>query len=853
MKPIPGGSYSGEKTDNGMSLRLSPGGVDFINSNWKALIETFAPGQTIHVPVACSRFDVGLTGVLRWVLIADQGSAGCTSESCGRMDGDCDAQDAPADIPVRITDFRLVPQSPDVIEAAISLSIDTGKIYVDTEDRTQQKCLIYPSCVSWGLSKCPVKCSLTYNNALDAPPSHNELRATVKFAIDSQWDKLLSFSVSNLDGTKVCGSSGAPSGGPGCLEPKDVDIDGENACGGYCKAVDWNPVKSSILKMVSPMLQKSMQDMLKKQSCQECGPANACPSVAGATSSCDTGSKLCMQNGAGAGKCVPRFLGLEGRLQQGVMLQGFGAPPEAEMDLSIGLGSMVSVDQGVKMGTRTGAAAVGLADCVPLQAPPPAVSLSPPDFDAEADLSKGPYHLGLGISGSFLNLAAHHLHQSGALCLSMNHATTSMLNTGLFPFLPSLGRLAKRDGKDAPMMVIFRPAKPPAVKIGKGTFDPATKKPLQPLLLVTMPDFTVDFYAMFDERWARLFSLTADITLPLSLIFEGCDKVTPALGDLKQMVTNVRPSASEILAEDPKVLADIIPMVVGMAEPALAQGFPPFTLPQMGAFKLKLNEAKGLSNLPGTEEYQHIGLYGQLLTAGSACAVASPLTEARLKRAVVSDPLESRRRGEPLQWPVAILEVRSLGLRGSSEFSYRVDRGMWSPFLAASEQGELEVSHPVFLFQGEHTIQVRSRMAETPHGVSAPVEVGFRVDWQPPEVELRVHRAEGSLEVLARDLVSPPEALQYAYRVGQGPFSAFGPPRSIDLLSVERQGGVTVQVRDEAGNVGQAVHRVAMVEPRRRSELAGESELPAAGCSAAGGLSWLGGLAALLALRKRRR
>src|SRR5207247_2407402 len=100
-----------------------------------------------------------------------------------------------------------------------------------------------------------------------------------------------------------------------------------------------------------------------------------------------------------------------------------------------------------------------------------------------------------------INLAFHQAQQGGVLCLQLSSATTGLLNTGLFKtFLPSLGKLATRDGKDAPMMIVLKPGTPPEVKIGPGG--------MKPLLTVALKDLTIDFYASIDDRFARLFSLT---------------------------------------------------------------------------------------------------------------------------------------------------------------------------------------------------------------------------------------------------------------------------------------------------------------------------------------------------------
>jgi MYXO-CTERM domain-containing protein len=143
--------------------------------------------------------------------------------------------------------------------------------------------------------------------------------------------------------------------------------------------------------------------------------------------------------------------------------------------------------------------------------------------------------------------------------------------------------------------------------------------------------------------------------------------------------------------------------------------------------------------------------------------------------------------------------------------------------------------------------------------------VTFAVDWEPPRVRLQPNALTGLVDVEAADAVSPPEALEYAYRVGDGALSAFGPPRQVDLAAVEGAGSLEVQVRDEAGLVGSASWRApaaaAVAGPGAGGGGAGEQQAgPGAGggCSSAGAgpsALWalaLAGLPLALALRRRR-
>jgi hypothetical protein len=842
LTPFPAGTrYMGPKNDNAINIRLSAAGINYLNTNWPMLIGAFAPGSTITVPVACS-VTASLPAGLGTVVIADQGTATCSGgspqhENCGRMDGVCNTTgpkaDVPANVTVTITGFSLRPIAPDSLEASIQLSINTGNIYVDTTDRSLAYCAFLS----------PAKCGINFNTGTNQPPNDNRIRANVKFTIDNKWDKLLAFSVTSFTGTTVC--SGTPN--RDCLDPADLSFSGQNNCGDvYCGLADWDPVKNLVLGLISAPLQSQISALIAKQTCQQCMTNADCPrSTDGSNvqATCNS-DNVCEQGG----RCVPRFLGVEGTMSMGALLGSFGAPADSQIELSVAAGSSVAMDTGMAFGTRVGIQPTAVSACVPPQAAPPMTMVSPPDFDGEATPNSG-YHVGLGISSNFLNGAFWAAQQSGALCLNLSSDNVGLINTGLFKtFLPSLGKLATRDGKDAPMMVVLRPARPPQVVVGEGTYDPVTKKPIKPLLLITLPDLSIDFYAMLDDRYARLFTLTADISLPLSLIFEGCDKVTPALGDLRSLITNIRTANAEILAEDPQVLADLVPAVIGLAEPALAGGLSGFALPTLGSFKLKVNEVKGLGRITGTEAYNHLGLYAQLLGATQMCAFSAPKVAVALKQSRMPKSEEMRLKGQPLPWPEAVLDVRALGSSGSAEFSFKIDDGLWTDFQPV-QNNELVVSHPRFLLQGSHVIHVRTRMAEDPHAISTPGDIGFLVDWEAPELTLTPNLERDRLEVSARDVLSE-DRLLFAYRVGEGDQSEFGPAREISLSAVEAQGGVTVFARDEFGNVGQATYRPPQValRPEVTDELTG-GDAQRAGCSTTGGLELLA-IGALALLRR---
>ncbi|MBS1152259.1 MAG: hypothetical protein H6Q89_3957, partial [Myxococcaceae bacterium] len=109
LTPLPQGRYTGPKTDNAINLRISPNGVNYLNSNWQKLVAMFAPGNMMSLPIPCAKQTISVLGD---VYIADQGGT-----NGGRLDAKCDTKDAPANVTVKITGFQLVPTAPDKVAA----------------------------------------------------------------------------------------------------------------------------------------------------------------------------------------------------------------------------------------------------------------------------------------------------------------------------------------------------------------------------------------------------------------------------------------------------------------------------------------------------------------------------------------------------------------------------------------------------------------------------------------------------------------------------------------------------------------------------------------------------------------
>lgn len=808
MTPIPGGVYQGPRTNDPLQARISAKGFATLNAQQQALLGILAPGATMDIPVPCTPQS---NSVLGQFLIADQGSVGCTMESCGLMDGVCTAADVPAIIPVTFTNLQLAPSSPNALVATVDVQFSTGKLYVDSVNRSHALCFL-----SGG---GPLKCGVDYMTTRVAPPD-NQLVATIELTADSAFSQRIALNLTKVDGLAACGTSGAlPS--PQCTDRNDLIITPE--IGGCCPGSQSNFVKDLLLGFLADELRGRLQQAVEDQTCEPC-PSGTCPveEDGGTPSSCDTARGICTS--ATLNRCAPRRAGIEGRLDPAALITGMQG--EAQVDVTLMLAHRAAANTGLDLGSRGGAVAVTQSDCVPRVDVPTFAASSPVNFDAQND---GGYELGLSVSRGYLDRLGYGLQQAGGLCATISTASFEQVNTGLLrPFLPSLGALL--GDQDAPMRLLLRPQTPPTFTPRAGTFDPATNDVVEPLLLVNFDDLNIEFHVLLEDRYVRLFTATLDAKLPVSLLPDGCGQVLPVIGNLDNVVSDVRFSDSEIVAEDlDAALGPLMPAVIAFAKPQLAGNLVAQSLPAVGPFKISLLEAKGVNAL-GNGDFDHAALFTRLVPANECAPPPPPSFGAVVESVDVSEEPSIHVKLERAAWA-----------------AFRVDDDLWSTFQWTD--GALEIRHPALMLQGRHRVEVRVKAQLADASTLLPAMFAT-VDLQNPSV--RLVRQNGHVVTQAFDSVTPADELAFAYRAGNGEWMASA-QRTFSEDELELAGALSVRVTDAAGRSSQATTRSPSTA--ERASIADETATAhehRGGCAAmSGGPALL--LALLLLLRQARR
>lgn len=613
--------------------------------------------------------------------------------------------------------------------------------------------------------------------------------------------------------------------------------------------------------LVSGFVTGPINSSVESALCTPCAEDGSCPTG----SSCSGDPEVCRY--PDNERCVPQWLGTEGRLALGGFLGGFGADPDAGISYLLYLANYAEAEGGgFSLGARSGFYAAG-DTCVPVVAEPDTTTV-PRSSELTADRTPAgePFMVGIGVSRQMMDLALWGVHQSGALCLAIGSDFVEQLSTGTFQiFVPTLGALTH--SANAPMILTLRPQEAPYVTLGSGEIS-ADDPPevVDPLLTLHMDRLYIDFYAYVEERFVRLFTLDTDIALPLALAAspDGTG-ITPILGDLDDLFRRVEPIEAELFpSRELDALAGFLPSLIGVAAPQLASALSePIALPEIEGIRLELPPGAFTS----IEDETMLAIFANLALAEPSGAPAlhfAPTATARLVEVLGPDAavLESidaaRRRGgivDPATMrSTVVLDVDTPGGRGRRAYSYRIDGGLWRTFTTADP---LAIDDPVLLLEGPHTIEVRSRDAET-HGdlslISDPVEVFIDLGY--PDVRLD-RLDERTIAVQATDSAWVTADLEQRYRFDGGAWTDWAEVADITVPDdlVGPTADLDVEVVDPAGRSRFVTRQLAIHGRTTNTDTGGDDGC--GGCAASGGSNgagwWLLALGWLLVPRRTRR
>ncbi|QDG52515.1 respiratory nitrate reductase subunit gamma [Persicimonas caeni] len=793
----------------GAQVRVTQSGFDYLEGQVPTLISQFQPGG------------------LSFCVPRDDGNnpAICLDHTCA--DGSPGCQ-----IDLAVDDAEITPVPSDTLEVAITIGDIGGQ---DANGNWQDELDIEYDTGWLGTIDCDVH--LWEKGASQSTPGTLDATLPVMFSIDQN----------------------SPTGDVridlGEIQMEDItqQVDFELDGGIGCTVGNWlsGLLRGQLEDQVKSMLEDTIADLEAQQLCRACGDGEpVCPS--NSTCGDNNGTQSCMYSD---GTCVPASFGVEGNLMLGQVIGDFTQNPDSKVHTMFKLADMADVDTGLNLGGRIGSQPEEFARCIPVD-PTTRPSFDPVDRSSSilTDSRPGgdPFMVGIGMHKRSVEHVLWSTWGSGALCMKIDSNDVSQLSANtLGALLPSIKKLA---GGDAMLYLQIAPQTGPTVKLGANTVTPDgdTYAIDDPLMTLDWRDLDLHFYVFAKERFVRVFTLRADMLLPIALAADGQGSIVPVLGDLEGAVQNIRPIRTELLKEDPQRIIDLIPTLMGMALPSLAGSISqPIELPEFVGMRIALEQ----DDITSVDNNTMIALYADLVPAGT-----QPMSM-MLDTSIVDTSVDlSEWTASGVPRPKAIVDVVSVlpayanaEMSSDIEYSYRVDGGIWSMYQRTTR---LEIQDPMLVLEGEHRIEVRARFrGDADSSELEPAQTFVTVDYSAPDFAIE---RDGELVTLdAQDAVDAPEDLMFRYRVvdgqGESQWTPWLPERTIDLAAIgaPEHFRLVAQVRDSAGHVSEDEQNVVW-EPMDYDDAAPtldtDTSEPKAGCQAAGSSSPMGAAGGLLAI-----
>jgi hypothetical protein len=635
------------------------------------------------------------------------------------------------------------------------------------------------------------------------------------------------------------------------ITQNDVKICGDcGAISGFCNGA-LDIVKGLVFNLAIGQITSQLTGTLQQSFCQKADATRTpeCPS--GSTKKASDG--ICYLT-ADSTQCLPIMLGTEGHFDLGASLKGTSPSTSSEFDLILAAGGDMNPDalaaadntpyaghtpNGLTLTMVSGTKPNPATRCAPLANMPiprniPVPSAlkanEPPNWPATAEKP----HVGIGISKRYLDHTFATLHDSGLLCLGVTTDTVAQLQTGLLSVLVGSLEYFSIEQKAAPVAIQTRPQKPATITVGNGT-DIKT----DPHLKLKLEQFAVDFYVMTSERFVRVFTLTADITVPLNLQVTADGKLKPQLGDL--VIANAVVTNSDPLLESPTKVAESLATILGSLGGQLGGAISPIDLASATAslgVSIKIADGGIRKLTEGTDDF--LALFASITPASTTTAPLVLRPTAHVSAMHVDAKALSVAAFDATKAPSVELDLGAEGPDAQRELEWLVtiNGAAWSDW---SSEKHRTITSPVLMAQGRHILDVHVRDAKNHALVSLDTaKVPVLIDVLAPSV--RIVSEDGNRALKTFDVVSGERELKARWVDAKGTQSDWTDVATV-AAKVASGEAVDVEAQDEAGNLGTSAQAI---RGRPDATLAGAAS--GCGCAVAGssqGSTTLGWLALL--------
>ena len=664
MQPIPGGFAPAKRNANAGQLRVSQSGLAAITSNPGAIIGGVLGGGSngtidFNVPASCGGRTPGCC------------PGGTAQNPCGPIDIDLSlhAGDTP----------RLV------------LAPKQGGAELDVTLRARIKSAMPLPVTVPVVGDCTV--------AIDTTPGPTP---------DVQIDMPITFQQDPTAGTTrvVVGTVALTN-----LTSDDVSLGGSIACDIASLGL------SFFIGTLSSALTSQIQSTIQDQTCKKC--------PTGTLDECGPFATACTNNVCEEGSACLQELGIDGRMLASSLFSSLSPGTTGALDLYEVAGGYGTTDNnGIALGLLGGMEPGGTPRdaCGPMAAEPAQMPIpQSPFFEGNTRPDTGEkFDVAIGLHQSQLGQFAYAGYDGGLLCLTIGHDTVSQLDTDTIGLLSrSLGKLVE---KDSPVALGLRPQSAPVIGLGKNTFD-GTGALTDPLIDVKFSAMEIDFFASIDDHYVRLFTVVADVHLPVGLQVGAAGELTPVLGDVADAFTNVSVK-NDVMAESPDDLAMLFPTLLNLVLPQLSNGLPAIKLPSIGGLNLTVNEITSVPTTVGGSTNDFLAIFANLALPSSFTTSVRTRADVIDVRQPTAEILKS-----PRLWKTTEPPAIALALGGDAsdlEWQIRLDGGFWQPW---SRNPTPTLHARSFLLAGVHHIDVRARRigqpdSVDPEPVSLAVEIG---------------------------------------------------------------------------------------------------------------------------------
>lgn len=799
--PLPGGFPKDKAIENAASVRVSRPGLDFVEKNLPAVVSKVAnaPGGTLGFDIP--NVDPGKTQIANLGI----GKLLIDPNVCpGGPDPKANPPRCHAAVGIGAATFQIDSVTPNAVKLRATVPIELEDTPISAELRADP---IVGG--EFGVGSITLHVGYGNGGCSDGKPQVTPhalpIEVTIPLVAETTaprngYTKIdIQNADINLDGlnendVKVCSSCGFA-----------TDVCSAITNSGFVKGLVVGPLKSG--------LEGQVRSLLADQLCTAPSPALNPPCPTG--SAPDGANKKCVYD-SDKNKCVSMLLGTDAHVDLGGFLKSISPGTSGGLDFGLAAGGAMQpfpkaaanaqgrTPNGISLGMLGGTVPQPPSKCVPQAQLKVPTGIPLPDELAPTanDASTAP-HVGIALSGRFLDYTFGSVYNSGLLCLGVSSEQFDMLRSGLLSILiPSLKNLTFEQA-DAAAAIATRPQAPPTVKIGGGT------NANDPLLAITLPKFALDFYIWHLDRFVRAFTFQADLTIPVNLqtgkdpVKNPSGGIIPAIGDIK--VANGSVTNADLLMDDPNLVAGALSgLLGGIGKQLVGGGFSPIDL--SGALKsiglgMEIGSIKKLSK--GTDDY--VGIFANLSKAAGTATV-----EADTKATLVSKhvPVEHMQLAtmDRASLPELVVDLSSPldDGRHGVEYSWWIDNGTRSPW---STDAHVSIKDDQLLLQGRHVLKVSARLVgEADTEDATPAEVPFTIDALAPLVTVEKIAGGSEATIKAWDVVSSEAALVGRYRLDGNEFGNWMPISEMAKVGVGSAETLDVEVKDEEGNV-RSVHQ----------------------------------------------